>query len=122
STKYYYVVTAVTPGGESANSAQVSATPSASGDVTNGLVANWRLDDNGGTTAMDSSGSGNTGTLVNSPTWIAPGRIGTSCLYFDTNLLQSVTANNAASLNMTAGITLSAWARATYWNGNRPLL
>jgi fibronectin type 3 domain-containing protein len=121
-TRYYYVVTAVSPGGESANSLQVSVVPSGAGDATNGLVANWHLDDNGGTTAADSSGFGNTGTLVNGPTWIAPGRIGASSLYLDTNFVQYVTVNNAANLNMTAGITLSAWVLPVDWAGNRRII
>src|SRR5207248_10131144 len=97
-TVYYYVVSAVSAGGESANSAQAPATPSSAGDVTTGLAGNWRFDENTGTTAADSSGNNNTGTLVNSPTWFSPGRIGVSALSFvDTNQ-QSVTVGNSASL------------------------
>jgi hypothetical protein len=34
-----------------------------------GLVGWWKLDEGSGTTAADSSGNGNTGTLVNGPQW-----------------------------------------------------
>jgi len=34
-----------------------------------GLVGHWKLDEGSGTTASDSSGNNNHGTLVNSPTW-----------------------------------------------------
>ena len=37
-------------------------------DVTDGLVARWKLDDGSGTTADDSVGTAD-GTLVNGPTW-----------------------------------------------------
>ena len=37
-------------------------------DVTDGLVARWKLDDGSGTTAEDSVGTAD-GTLVNGPTW-----------------------------------------------------
>jgi len=36
-----------------------------------GLTAEWKLDDGTGTSAVDSSGNGNTGTLTNGPTWTA---------------------------------------------------
>jgi hypothetical protein len=35
-----------------------------------GLVGYWGFDEGSGTLAGDSSGNGNTGTLVNSPTWV----------------------------------------------------
>jgi predicted nucleotidyltransferase len=35
-----------------------------------GLVGYWKFDENTGTTTADSSGNNNSGTLVNSPTWI----------------------------------------------------
>lgn len=35
------------------------------------LLAHWKLDEGGGTSASDASGNGRTGTLVNAPTWVA---------------------------------------------------
>jgi len=35
------------------------------------LVAHWKLDDGSGMTAVDSSGNGFDGTLINGPTWVA---------------------------------------------------
>lgn len=40
-----------------------------------GLRALWRCDDAGGSSISDSSASGNTGTLVGSPTWIVSGAL-----------------------------------------------
>ena len=31
----------------------------------------WHFDEGSGTTAIDSSGNGNTGTLINNPTWVS---------------------------------------------------
>lgn len=36
---------------------------------TTNLKGRWKLDDGSGTSATDSSGNGNTGTLINTPTW-----------------------------------------------------
>lgn len=41
--------------------------------TTNGLVGYWKLNDGSGTSAVDSSGGGNTGTLTNGPTWTTAG-------------------------------------------------
>ncbi len=46
-----------------------------------GLVGYWKFDEGTGTTATDSSGNGNTGTLTNGPSWIS-GQIG-GALSFD---------------------------------------
>ena len=48
-----------------------TATATINVQVTSGLVAWWKFDEGSGSTATDSSGNGNTGTLVNSPTWVA---------------------------------------------------
>lgn len=40
-------------------------------DITTGLVGHWKFDEGSGTKAADSSGSNNTGTLTNGPTWTA---------------------------------------------------
>ena len=41
--------------------------------VTRGLSAYWRFDEGAGATTSDSTGNGNSGTLVNNPTWVAGG-------------------------------------------------
>src|SRR3989344_5236105 len=46
-----------------------------------GLVGYWKFDEGTGTSAGDSSGNGNTGTLVNSPSWVT-GKVG-GALSFD---------------------------------------
>jgi hypothetical protein len=51
------------------------------GSAPAALIAHWALDDGTGTTASDSSGNGNDGTLVGGPVWIA-GTIG-GALEFD---------------------------------------
>src|SRR3989338_1965645 len=48
---------------------------------TSGLVGYWTFDEGAGTTANDSSGNNNTGTLTNGPTWTT-GKIG-QALNFD---------------------------------------
>ncbi|MDE1941402.1 MAG: fibronectin type III domain-containing protein, partial [Patescibacteria group bacterium] len=85
-----YTITATVPVNQSTNQvrvlttvaprtqlAQVSGSSCTTGDLTCGLVGWWKLDDGSGTTASDSSGSGNNGTISGSPlpTWTA-GEIG----------------------------------------------
>lgn len=43
--------------------------------ISGGLAGYWKFDEGFGSTAADSSGNGDTGTLINSPTWTA-GKIG----------------------------------------------
>ena len=50
--------------------------------LQNGLVGYWSFNEGSGTIAGDSSGNGNTATLVNGPTWIASGAIA-GALSFD---------------------------------------
>jgi hypothetical protein len=45
------------------------------GSVSADLVGWWRLDDGSGTTAIDSSGTGNDGTINGDPKWVA-GKVG----------------------------------------------
>jgi hypothetical protein len=63
-------------------------------DNTTGLVGHWKLDDASGSSAADSSGEGNTGTLEGDPTWISP----------DTSF-GSLTVNTNGVYSATSGMT-----------------
>ncbi len=69
-------------------------------------MAYWKFDEGSGSTAADSSGNGNNGTLVNGPVWTA-GRVG-NALYFD-GIDDNVTVPDSASLHLSSAFTLSAW-------------
>ncbi len=74
------------------------------------LVGWWKLDETSGTTAADSSGNGNTGTVNGPATWVA-GQLGGGLQLSGTN--NFVECGNGASLNMRAQVTLSAWIKPT---------
>jgi len=70
------------------------------------LVGYWKLDENGGTKAADSSGRNNNGTILGGASWV-PGKAG-SALYFD-GVDDYVNCGNDASLDITGKITISIW-------------
>ncbi len=80
--------------------------PSVHADVTSGLVGWWKLDEGSGTSAGDSSGQGNTGTLTNGPSWVTGKRGG--ALSFD-GTDDWVDFGDPAVLHPSV-LTLSAWA------------
>ncbi len=83
---------------------------------TNGLIGYWKLDETSGTTAVDSSSSGNDGTLsfgMDAATDTAAGQVGTS-LDFDGSDDQVI----AAGTGLTTATTLSAWAYARSYGTN----
>ncbi len=73
-----------------------------------GLVGYWSFDDGTGTNATDFSGNGNTGTLINSPSWIA-GKRGTA-LDFDnsTNYLDFTDSPTPA---LSGAMSACAWVK-----------
>lgn len=82
-----------------------------SSPCSTGLVGWWKLDETGGTTAADSSGNGNNGTLVNmdpATDWVG-GRIG-GALEFD-GYNDYVDCGNNESLDITGAITLAVWVK-----------
>jgi Concanavalin A-like lectin/glucanases superfamily len=91
---------------------------SAGGCTGVGLAGWWKFDDGSGTSAVDSSGNGNTGTLVNTPTWTTSGKINGALVFLgqvganDTY----VDAGNAASLQITGSVTMTAWIYMTSEN------
>jgi len=84
---------------------------SAQPDVTNGLVGSWTFDEGSGTTAADSSGNGNNGILIGSPTWTT-GKYGYALTFDGANY---VDCGNAASLHVQS-YTLSAWIKPSALN------
>ena len=81
-------------------------------NINAGLVGWWKLDENTGTTANDSSGNGNTGTLTNGPSWVT-GKIN-SALSFDGDN-DYVTVADASVLEDFADMTISAWIYLDGW-------
>ena len=77
--------------------------------TTTGLAGWWKFDETSGSTASDSSGNGNTGTLNGSPTW-APG-MDNGALTFVSTINQYVDVGNAAGLNFerTQPFSIAAW-------------
>lgn len=73
----------------------------------NGLVGYWKFDEGSGATVADSSGNGNTGTLVNSPSWTT-GKVG-GALQFNGST-NYVNAGNASNLDVAGGdFTAGVW-------------
>ena len=100
---YCYTINATNIGGVSSDSAPACATTLTASTATN-LLAYWTFDEGSGTTAYDTSGNNNTGTVANA-VWI-DGMVGPALL-FDGG--EFVTVPNSASLNPVVGITVSAW-------------
>jgi hypothetical protein len=68
-------------------------------------VAHWKFDEGSGTTAADSSGNGNNGTLTNSPTWTSG--LYSNAISFD-GINDLVSVPNTVSLNPSL-ISMTAW-------------
>jgi hypothetical protein len=77
-----------------------------------GLVCWWKLDEGSGTSATDSSGSGNNGTLVNSPTWTT-GKINGALSF---NGVNNYVSTPAINLSSASAVSVSLWVNRTYSN------
>ncbi|MCL5017379.1 MAG: LamG domain-containing protein [Patescibacteria group bacterium] len=86
-----------------------------SDNITNGLVGHWKFDEISGTTAYDSSGNGNNGNLINSPTRMTSAncKVG-SCLQFNGSN-NAVDVGSGSSLDMSSvnKMTFSMWVKPT---------
>jgi hypothetical protein len=84
----------------------------AAGTASADLVAHWRLDETSGTTAYDSSGNGNDGTLNGNPQWAA-GMIG-GALHFDgsSDYVRIPFSESLRVLN-SGDFTLTLWLNAS---------
>src|SRR5256884_7310923 len=84
--------------------------PSPAGAQTPGLVAAYAFDEGSGTTVADTSGNNNNGTITPA-TWTTAGKFGNALAFNGTSA--RVTVPNAASLQLTTGMTLEAWVFPT---------
>lgn len=105
-TPYTYRVRAVDAAG---NLSGYSA-PATFNTATFGLVAAYNFNEGSGTTVTDASGNGNTGT-ISGATWASSGKFGNALVFNGTGA--QVTVPNAASLQLTNGMTLEAWVFPT---------
>jgi len=71
------------------------------------LVAQWKLDDGAGTTALDASGNGNNGTLEGGPT-VVNGQFGLALAFANSRV--TIPASASLNANLFQGsFTLTAW-------------
>ncbi len=74
-------------------------------------VGDWRMDDREWTVLVDSSASGNNGTILGNPTWVdGPARSGAP-LRRDGYPADHATVPDSASLDISAAITMAAWVK-----------
>lgn len=79
----------------------------------NGLVAAYAFEEGNGTTTTDATGNGQNGTIV-SATWTTAGKYG-NALSFN-GAFSYVTVSDSNLLDLTTGMTLSAWIYPTTIN------
>lgn len=77
--------------------------------VSSGRVAWWKFDETTGTTAADSSGNGNTGTLVGNPQWMPNGGKLGGALSFN-GVSDYVVVSESPSLEPASAISVCMWA------------
>lgn len=81
-----------------------------SGSISSGLVGYWRLDDNNGSIALDSSNNGLNSVLSNSPLFLSSGKFNNALNFNGVN--QYGLVNNNVLFNIGAGnLTMSCWVR-----------
>ena len=103
--------------GNVATSATVSVT--VNNVAVTGLVAAYSFNEGTGTTLVDRSGRGHTGT-ISGATWSTQGKFG-GALSFD-GVNDWVTISDTAALDLTTGMTLEAWVAPSTLSGWRTAL
>jgi chitodextrinase len=108
-TEYTLAVDAYDGAGNRSTRSSLTASTSTC-PTSSSLVAAYSFDAGSGSTAADLSGRGNNGTLFG-PSWAPTGKSG-GALSFD-GVDDLVTVADAASLDLSTGMTLEAWVRPT---------
>ena len=92
--------------GNQTSSSPITVNVSNTATTLSGLVGAFAFNENSGTTAGDSSGNSNTGSLGGA-SWTSQGKF-SNALSFD-GLSNVVTVNDSTSLALSNGMTLEAW-------------
>jgi hypothetical protein len=104
------IITATDNGGAAtARTLVVNYTPTFPGNT---MALGLACDEGSGTTCADSSGNGNTATLISGATWTTSGRFGKGVV-LDDALHQYINVPDSNSLDFTQSFTLSLWAFPT---------
>ena len=104
-------------GNQAASTVNVSV--SNTSQSPNGLVAAYGFNEGSGVQVADASGQGNGGT-ISSATWTASGRFGAALSFNGTS--SWVTVADAASLDLTSGMTIEAWVNPATGTGWRSVV
>jgi hypothetical protein len=104
--------------GNTTESAPVTISVSNVQDLS-GLVAAYGFDEGAGGQAADATGAGHVGSVTGA-TWTTSGRFGGALTFNGTN--GQVTIADAADLDLTNGMTLSAWVYPTALSGWRTVV
>jgi hypothetical protein len=103
---YYYVVTAVTPTGETTPSNEAKV-------ITAVQLHTWlKFDQSSGMTATDATGNGHDATLINGPVWVA-GRSGNAV---SLDGVDDYLGLPAGALTDLSDFTIATWV---YWNASQ---
>ena len=95
---------------DTTNQATSTAVSVTVNNTNTGLVAAYGFNEGTGTSLLDQTGKGHTGTIAG-PVWTAQGKFG-SALTFD-GVNDWVTVNDANDLDFTTGMTMEAWVFPT---------
>jgi glucose/arabinose dehydrogenase len=115
-TSYNYRIRALDGAGNLSLNYSNIASATSSSTVPNFVTA-YGMNEGSGTTLVDASGSGHTGTLVNGPAWVAGQATYGQALSFN-GLNDAVSVANPATYNFgTADFTIELWAKRTGLGG-----
>lgn len=87
-------------------------------DITSNLVAWYKLDETSGTSAVDSSGNGYTGTYTNSPTLGVGGAFGGSKSVTLASESSQAVMTGSIDLSGTQKVTVAMWVKTSATSGN----
>jgi hypothetical protein len=112
-TAYYFALKAAD---DIPNWADISNSPTeTTAEIIGGLVGHWKFNEGEGTTAYDSTGEGNDGTIYGA-SW-ATGILGSALAFDGSN--DYVDCGNAACLDISGEKTISIWLKISEWTSHK---